>query len=264
MTNPEIFNRNIETWEQEQKEPWMDLRYRLELGNLEGYIGAKKLTVLDAGGGNGVLAIALAEAGHDVTIVDFSSEMLAAAQARLGSHHYQGKVDLIQADIGDIPGLFSADTFDVVLCHNVIQYTSDAYAALRAVQAPLRTNGILSLVSVNKYAEVYKAAFREADLARAEDQLSAEATVATLFDHPMEYFTEQDLKLLFEQSGFYDIDLFGIRCICDWLPNAPKYRPEYMAQLESLEGHLAQKHPYYLLARFFQVVGRKSPEPQTF
>ncbi len=258
MTHPEIFDRNIDTWQQEQKEPWMGLRYRLELINMQGYLDKDQLNILDAGGGNGVLAVVLAEAGHRVTIVDYSAEMLTAAQVKIAEHQLQNRVNLVQAELLQIPALFPPEAFDLVLCHNVIQYLSNVSEALVALRASLRQAGILSLVTVNKYAEVYKAAFREKDLLRAETQLTAEGTVATLFDHPIRYFTDQELVTTMSQLGFQDVALYGVRCINDWLPNAPKYQPAYMAQLEALEEKLAQTYPYYLMARFYQVLGRKS------
>jgi S-adenosylmethionine-dependent methyltransferase len=257
MTDSEIFNQNIDLWQQEQQEPWMALRYRLELGNILGYAGEGKLEILDAGGGNGVLALALVQAGHRVTIVDYSAEMLGAARVKIGAVGLQDEINLHQADLHEIPTLFLDKAFDLVLCHNVIQYVSDPMAALSAVQAPLRDTGILSIVTVNKYAEVYKAAFREKDLLRAKEQLTADNTVATLFDHSIQYFTPEDLHTMMLALGYRNIAFFGVRCINDWLPNAPKYNPEYMASLEALEIDLSQKFPYYLLARFFQLIGRK-------
>jgi S-adenosylmethionine-dependent methyltransferase len=241
----------------------MGLRYRIELGNILRYIGDTRLDILDAGGGNGILAMELAEAGHRVTIVDYAKKMLANVGLKITGLSLQGEIALVQADLHEIPALFPSPCFDLVLCHNVIQYVPDTMEALSAVQAPLRDHGVLSLVTVNKYAEVYKVAFREGDLSRAQEQLEADATVATLFDHPINSYSDQDLRVVMQSLGYGAVSVFGVRCICDWLPNAPKYRSEYMAQLEALEIEMAQKFPYYLLARFYHLIGRKGLDPET-
>ena len=51
---------------------------------------------------------------------------------------------------------------------------------------------------------------------------------------------------------------YGVLSVCAYLPNEPKFDPHYYSQLEKLEDSLADKYPYYLLARFFHVVVQKN------
>ena len=52
---------------------------------------------------------------------------------------------------------------------------------------------------------------------------------------------------------------YGIRCMFDyWGDNVRKSAPETIEQLRRLEFALTDRHPYKLLARYFQIVGRKA------
>jgi hypothetical protein len=51
---------------------------------------------------------------------------------------------------------------------------------------------------------------------------------------------------------------YGVQCICDYLPNERKFGAEYFNALEQLEHNLTATYPYYLLARFYQVIMQKT------
>ncbi|ONI80214.1 hypothetical protein ALI22I_43295 [Saccharothrix sp. ALI-22-I] len=78
--------------------------------------------VLDLAGGDGADALRLARRGHDVTVVDRSAEMLAEAERSFASAGLPVRV--VRADLTD-PAEDVGGEYDVVLVHNVIQYTAD-------------------------------------------------------------------------------------------------------------------------------------------
>jgi S-adenosylmethionine-dependent methyltransferase len=236
----------------------MDLRHNIEQALIHRHIGGQRLCILDAGGGNGRSAIAFARQGHKVSLVDFSTEMLADGRRTAEEIGIMDRIEFHHAEIAEIPALFPDPTFDLVLCHNVVQYVDDVTATLRAVCSPLRGNGVISLVTVNGYSEVYKAAFRELDLDKASALLDGGPMTATLFGVPVRQFTNDELCEFLKAAGCIPIGRYGVRCLCDWLPNEPKYDPAFLARLEQLELALADRYPYNLLARFFQIVARKT------
>jgi len=235
----------------------MGLRYRLEYRNIERHCGAERLSVLDAGGGNGITAIQFAQAGHRVVVIDSSEAMLADGAAVAKEKELLEQIDFIAAEITDIPELFPEPVFDLVVCHNVIHYLDDPELSLQALLHPLRRSGLLSLVTLNGFSEVYKAAFRDLDLQKALDQLDVNRGHASIFDLSMRTFTEQELIDLVEDAGCTVEGFYGVRCLCDWLPNEPKFEDAFMSDPEELEFSLADRYPYYLLARFFQVICTK-------
>ena len=63
---------------------------------------------------------------------------------------------------------------------------------------------------------------------------------------------------LLEHAGLIHEANYGIRCMIDyWGDNEQKCDPAIFQQLEALEFALTDRHPYKLLARHFQVIGRK-------
>ncbi|WP_051385427.1 class I SAM-dependent methyltransferase [Actinokineospora inagensis] len=118
-------------------------RHRLAGANLVRHL-TTRARVLDVAGGRGEDGVPLAALGHEVTILDPAGAMLADALA----HAYvRGvTVNVVQAAAEDAPDLFLAADFDVVLCHELLHYAEDPAALLRAVTAPLRCGGLLSLL----------------------------------------------------------------------------------------------------------------------
>ncbi len=184
--------------------------------------------------------------------------MLADAARNAASAHAQERVALCQAGLLALPELFPQPCFDVVLCHNVLQYVDDVPALLAAVAAPLRPGGVLSIISVNRYAMPYRAAFAQGDLAAAYDKLDQRSETAILFGATMNQYSAEEIAAMLPAAGCAAVQDYGIRCICDyWGDNQRKSDPAVFAQLERLELALADRHPYKLLARYFQVVARK-------
>lgn len=76
-------------------------------------------TVLDMGCGTATNAIAMAEAGADVTAVDFSQGMLAQARQKPGA----ARVRFIEHDL-ESPLPLETDAFDMVLCSLMLEHVS--------------------------------------------------------------------------------------------------------------------------------------------
>ena len=256
-----VFDNNIDSWIAEGQTPWGQLRCTVTLANLRRHLGPGPLHILDAGGGNGRDSIPLAAEGHHVTIVDYSSQMLADGARR--AEAAQVAVALRQAELHELPSLFPEPCFDLVLCHNVLQYVDDVPALLANLVAPLRPGGLLSIVSTNRYAIPYRAAFFQVDLAAAYDKLDQRDETTVLFGTTMHQYSADEIMAMLPDAGCATLQDYGVRCICDyWGDNARKSDPATFAQLERLELALADRHPYKLLARYFHVIAR-AVEPRT-
>src|SRR5258708_36461342 len=83
-------------------------------------------------------------------------------------------VALQQGDASQLAKLFNAGSFDVVLCHNVLEYVDDPHDVLRGAARALRnSSAMLSVLVRNQAGEVLKAAIQAGDLAAAENGLTA-------------------------------------------------------------------------------------------
>ena len=257
-TSAAVFDHNIERWNHEQSQPWQLLKYKLVRAHLMKHMGQAQHHILDAGGGNGAESISFAEQGHRVEIVDYSKEMLAAAERDAASAGVQDRVALHLGDVRDVPRLFPQEQFDLVLCHNVIQYVDDVPGLLKGLIGSLKSGGLISIVSINRYSIPYRIAFPRGDLAEALAQLDARRVKAFLFDVTMTSYSANEVAEMLGSVGFAVEQDYGIRCVCDyWGDNELKSDPAVFKQLEELEFALADRHPYKLLARYFQVIARK-------
>ena len=115
-TPPTTFDDRIEQWIKEQSMPWSKLRYKLTHANLAKHLGKEPLRILDAGGGNGLDSIPLAQQGHFIDLVDYSQQMLADAMRRATQANVQDRIAVHQASVQDVAALFPESHFDVVLC----------------------------------------------------------------------------------------------------------------------------------------------------
>ena len=69
---------------------------------------------------------------------------------------------------------FPAGSFDLILCHNVLEFVDDPPSVLRSVARTLRPSGIISILVRNQTGEVLKSALVNADLIAAERNLTSE------------------------------------------------------------------------------------------
>ena len=150
-TSASTFDNNISRWTQEQGLPWQQLKYRLVQSNLAKHLHPGPLYILDAGCGNGFDSIPLAQQGHNVEILDYSTEMLAQARPAAALTQAQEWIKLHHADLRDVDDLFPEAQFDLALCHNVVQYVDDTLRLLKDLVASLKPDGLISVVGIKLY-----------------------------------------------------------------------------------------------------------------
>ncbi|MDN3295459.1 methyltransferase domain-containing protein [Streptomyces ficellus] len=115
------------------------------------YPVGQRLRILDVGMGQGAQALRLARAGHAVTGLESSPEMLKAAREALATEPagIRERVRLIQGDGRDTGVHFLPGSFDVVLCHGVLMYVEEPDAMLAGLARMLAPGGLLSLLVRN-------------------------------------------------------------------------------------------------------------------
>ncbi|NNJ12855.1 methyltransferase domain-containing protein [Chloroflexales bacterium ZM16-3] len=261
-TPPETFDDHIAAWKQLQGEPWMRLRYRVGQANLARHLPTGPLQVLDIGGGNGADALPLAAQGHHVTVADYSAAMLAEARHAADDAGLADQVATIHAALADLPAQLGPARFDLILCHNVVQYLDDAAGALRILRGLLRASGVLSLITANPVSEVLRAALIQADPAAALAALTAPVARTVVFDVDVHRYDLAELRGWLEAAGLTVVAHYGIRCVNDYLAdNARKADPAFAAPLEALELALSGRDPYRQIARFTHLVARLGDQP---
>jgi S-adenosylmethionine-dependent methyltransferase len=126
--------------------------FELLLGQVLGALPAAPATVVDAGGGTGQLAVALAGHGYLVTVVDTSAAMLATCAQRAADEGggVAERVATVQGDAADLPRLLAEESVDAVVCHDLLTRVDDQAALLASLAGVLAEGGVLSLGFANR------------------------------------------------------------------------------------------------------------------
>jgi S-adenosylmethionine-dependent methyltransferase len=258
---PEKFNTAMTTWREWQDAPWGRLRYALAEANLLRHLdilGGEPLRVLDLAGGDGGDAIRLATRGHHVTIADYAPAMLAAAAERAAQNGLTELITCIEADVTDLPRDLAEGRFDVVLCHNLLQYVDDVPRTLAAALAPLKPGGLFSVMAVNRHSAPLNIAVRETDPVSALAALDTDQARTRTFDSALTLHTAEEVIPTQQGLGCRDIAHYGIRSFCDYITDdARKFEPDFYAALERLELAVTARSPYMHTARLFQLTAWK-------
>lgn len=258
MTDSQLFSDKVDSWLKMLETPWARLQYSISHANILKHTAGQRLHILDAGGGSGADAVPFAQGGHRVEIIDYSAEMLTAAQQHAANNAVSERVKTTHADVWQIPYLFPNQPFDAVFSHNVIQYVEDADAMIRAVTQPLKSGGLLSLGTLNPASDVLRLALRENDFEAAFKQLESDTARTTLYGAPVRLNSAETLITLLNKNGFELIEHYGVRCINDWvINNEIKFSEAGFAKLARLEHAVTNRDPYRQIARFTQLIARK-------
>ena len=254
------FESNLHKWKEEQNTTWAKFSYELVENNLKKHIPVESppLRILDAGGGNGLDSLALARMNHQIDLVDISQQMLNDANVTAALSGVSGRIKTHAMDIHSIAKKFPEAEFDIVLCHNVIQFIDDLEPALDALLKVLRPGGFLSLITVNQYSSAYQAAFLDGDLDKAYETLDLTTEHNSIFNIDVREFKADDLSDCLTKKGCQIENHYGIRCMYNyWGTNEEKEDSKVYEKLKKLEFELTNRDPYKQTARLFQLIARK-------
>jgi S-adenosylmethionine-dependent methyltransferase len=237
------------------------LRLDLAFANLRDFLPQERsiLRALDLGCGTANLGIRLARLGFHVTLLDPSQPMLDIASR---AAQEAGVADGIALQIGDamqIGDSFEAESFDVVLCHNVLEFVQDPEFVLRsAARVLLRGSGILSVLVRNQSGEVLKKALVDGDLTAAEQTLGADWGDESLYGGRVRLFTAKALRTMMEHASFAVAAERGVRVLLDYLPTKVSRADDY-ERIFQLERKLGALPDFAALARYTHSIARRGP-----
>ena len=105
--------------------------------------------ILDFGSGEGITANHLAE-NNNVVAIEPSKDMLAKRWVDFEYRQIQGDVTMLSS--------FEDNTFDMIICHNVLEYIEDKKQVLTELYRVLKPQGELSIVKHNRAGRVMQTA----------------------------------------------------------------------------------------------------------
>jgi S-adenosylmethionine-dependent methyltransferase len=236
------------------------LRSGLAFANLQDFLvlpqSGLALRGLDLGCGTGETAVRLARLGIHMTLLDSSLAMLEIAKRATREASVDGTIILSHGDAAAVANLFPARAFDVVLCHNLLEYVDDPVAVLRGAARAMRdSSAILSVIVRNQTGEVLKAAIQAGDLAAAEQNLTAQWGHESLYGGRVRLFTAESLQAVFLEASLPVIAKRGVRVVSDYLSPRVSLRAEYDRIFE-LELKLGRRPEFAAVARYTQWMAR--------
>jgi ubiquinone/menaquinone biosynthesis C-methylase UbiE len=263
-TNPhgERFRSGADKYAAYLKTPEGRMRLDLAFANLQDFLppATRCLLALDLGCGTGAIAVRLARLGLRVTLLDTSLPMLDFAKLAAREAGVTERIVLKHGDAAQLANLFQAGSFDVILCHNILEYVDDPYAVLRTAARALRdSSSIISILVRNRAGEALKAAIQEGDLAASEHNLTAEWGHESLYRGRVRLFTAESLRTMLAAASLAVTAERGIRVIVDYLPPRVSRKDEY-EQIFELERKLGARAEFAAIARYTQCLAHR-PDP---
>jgi S-adenosylmethionine-dependent methyltransferase len=235
------------------------LRSDLAFANLREFLpqSGESLRVLDIGCGTGAIGVRLARLGLHVTLLDVSEPMLDFAKRAAQEAGVANRIAMKHGDATELTK-FPAESFDVILCHNILEYVGDPGGVLRSATRALRNStGIISVLVRAQAGEVWKAAIRDGDLAAAEHNLTAEWGHESLYGGKVRLFAPESLEAMMLESSLTVTAQRGIRIVSDYLPPSVSREDEY-DQIFELEHNLGKRPEFAVVARYAHCLARRT------
>ena len=203
------------------------------------------MKLLDFGSGAGETAAHLA-AHNDVTAVEPSADML--AQREDGAYsQLHGGIELVQA--------MEDASFDMVLCHNVLEYVDEKEAYLRELSRVVKPGGLLSLVKHNRPGRVMQMAVLLNDFDMANTLLSGGNGTTSKFGD-IRYYTDEDALRALPDMELQN--LWGARTFWDLQQKQECHTdPEWQQKMLALEHRVSTVPEYQAIAFFHHLLLRK-------
>ncbi len=224
--------------------PWGKLFYEIVWKQLE---EPSDKEILDFGSGFGVTASHLAE-NNNVTAVEPDEEMI---KSRFSNNQYKqirGGYDWIKRE--------PSNKYDIIICHNVLEYVNNRVEIIYEFARLLKPNGILSVVKHNRLGKVMQKAVFEYKIDEALALLDGENVKSNNFGTISTYDNE-DLAN-YSKGKLYIDKCFGVRTFYALQNNDVKTAPDWMDKMLELELKASAVAQFRDVAFFNHVILRKS------
>lgn len=224
--------------------PWEWLLKKIVWHQL-GEIQDKK--ILDFGSGIGVTADYYA-ANNEVVAVEPSEERVAQ---RWQDHPYRqivGSTDALRE--------FEDEFFDVIFCHNVLEYAADRERIIQEFHRLLKPDGFLSVVKHNRPGRVMQMVVLLNDFDKAHDLLDGKDGTAAQYG-AIRYYEDSDITQWCD--GLHIERISGIRTFWDLQQNQQCHQdPAWQEKMIQVELRVSQMEEYRDIAFFHHLIIKKA------
>jgi len=242
------------------KTPLGRLRSELAWENLRGFLptGASGRRVLDLGGGTGLLSLRLAKMGFQVVLLDSSQGMIEMAGREAEACGVAARMSFLHEEASRLSEVFAAESFDLVICHNLLEYIPDPETIAVKIAHVLRNDGVVSVLVRNRAGEALKAAIKSEDSTLTKAALSDETVVDSLYSKPVRLF---DPRVVVDMLGAAGLDVIaerGVRVFSDYRDPRELESEAARQQVFELELNLGARPEFACIARYLQFIAGRS------
>lgn len=261
---PEDFDAHVKDWLAYLESTKGRIRREIARHNLKGHLTHMQhgMTVLDAGCGVVDAAYLPVEEARSVVFLDFSEKMLDAAKARLAEKYGPSAgicFTFILGGVEHLETLLPHIRFDLILCHNLLEYVEQPRMILGSLIGKLNPGGILSLIAANRFSEPVKKALVDRDLEGALLALNQTECKAGVFGNlGKKAFSLRELEELVKGFGLIERGRYGIRVFTDYLETRTDLNSLDYDGLLKLEKEASGLLPYVHIARYIHLVLEKT------
>ena len=211
-----------------------------QLGEIEGK------NILDFGSGEGITANHFAK-NNNVVAIEPWDKMI---KNRWKDYEYRQ----IQGDVSKLSE-FENNSFDMIICHNVLEYIDDKEKTINELHRVLKPGGTLSIVKHNRTGRVMQMAVMLDDIEKANELLDGKNIATSKFGAIIDF---EDKMISEWNAGLKYVDSFGIRTFWDLQQNQGKHDlEEWQDKMMQLEMRVSQIDEYRNIAFFHHLLFTK-------
>ena len=241
-----MLNEDLQNFKSMAKQPWGMLYYGLIRSQLADIVELNGLKILDFGSGFGATANYLAK-HNEVTAIEPNIDMITERERENNYTQINGKTEKLN-DFADC-------SFDVVTCHNVLEFAPEERAEIvKEFSRVLKSGGVLSVAKHNKTGKImYKVIF-ENNTDEAMSLLDGEES-SNAFGK-VDYYDTEDIVKWGDNLKIEKI--LGARILGQLQQNNDiKYEPGWVDKMFEIEKRVCGLEPYKNIAFCHHVLLRK-------
>lgn len=223
--------------------PWEVLQKKLTWTQLGEFCGKR---ILEFGCGNGIMGAYYADI-NEVTAIEPDKEVLD-----------NNKYDNVKQICGDINELrkFEDAYFDIILCHNVLEYAIEREDIMKEFQRLLKSDGMISILKHNRVGRVMQMTVLLNNFQHANDLLDGKDSMASKYGS-IRYYNDEDLVKWAPELKIKKI--LGMRTFFDLQQNQEIHKDEdWQIKMMEMEQRVSNIDEFRNVAFFHHVILMKA------
>lgn len=224
-------------------QPWEALLKKvvlIQLGNIKGK------RILDFGSGTGFTANYYAQE-NEVVAIEPSQEAIVDRYTEYEYQQLVGSMDILRK--------MESETFDIILCHNVLEYADGREDIVNEFYRILKPDGMLSIIKHNRQGRVMQMVVLLNDFERAHMLLDGKDDIASNYG-VIRYFDDSDLIDWCKEFKLYET--YGIRTFWDLQQNQEIHNDiAWQEKMVELELRVSRIKEFQEIAFFHHLILKK-------